>query len=251
MSLRTRLIAYGRWDTYVPAQPVRDHIAYLHGMGLSSALIARLAGVDPAAVYFLVERSTARCDRQNAAKILEVEALRPHDHRIPDDALVPCLGSARKVQALCAMGWEARTLARDSGVPPSTIRHWIDHPDGRMTAINARRIHDLFRARWNVDGGSARARGAARRNWWALPLEWDDIDDPDEVPSGRRELFGQQRGKTLDRREQVEAWMDDPRPDWAKDSVAELAERLGFEPRTIERDKALIRRQRAERERAA
>lgn len=250
---RKRNIAYGRWDPQrnVPADDVREHIRVCCAAGLNQRTVAAIAGVSLRTVADAATGRRSHLAPDNARKILAVDPWSTEWHLLPPGALVPDTGTVRRLRALMAIGWSGAKLAADLGWKPEQLNRVRAGRQRTVTAGTAIAVRDLYDRLWSVDGGYQRVRTLAALNGWALPMEWDDIDDPDEVPSGRRQLFGQQRGKRLDRREQVEAWMDDPRPDWAKDTAEQVADRLGVRPRTIERDKALIRRQRAEQERAA
>src|SRR5215472_17265835 len=51
---RTRQIAYGRWEPWADAEPVRQHVRKLCHGGATYRAIARAAGVSPMTVHHLV-----------------------------------------------------------------------------------------------------------------------------------------------------------------------------------------------------
>lgn len=92
----------------------------------------------------------------------------------------------RRLQALRAAGATVRELAEGIGVSVDYI-HSLHQRDPEWVAADyAKRIIDYYRAH-EMDTVRPVDWRVARRGW-ALPLEWDDIDDPDEVPGGRREV---------------------------------------------------------------
>ena len=57
---RNREIAYGRWQPWASATPVRDHVRLLRASGLSYQAIARAAGVSPMTVRRLLHGQPSR-----------------------------------------------------------------------------------------------------------------------------------------------------------------------------------------------
>ena len=49
--MRTRQTAYGRWQPYVDAQPVRDHINTLRAQGMGWKRVAEVANVEPSVLW--------------------------------------------------------------------------------------------------------------------------------------------------------------------------------------------------------
>lgn len=110
---------------------------------------------------------------------------------------VPSIGTARRLQALTALGWNIRALARETGCEARQIRDWTTSRHDTIFATTAARIADLYDRlsmslppERNTDekNAASRARGRARRNGWVPPLCWDDkaIDDPHAEPIGIR-----------------------------------------------------------------
>lgn len=110
--------------------------------------------------------------------------------------MVDPTGTVRRIRALYALGWTSPQLAVRLGVTPARVGHlasgkWRQvhrHTAARVAALydelsmvvprdpdvlppRHARVHDRQR-RW------AAAKG------WAPPLAWDDIDDPNETPTG-------------------------------------------------------------------
>lgn len=97
----------------------------------------------------------------------------------------PC-AVQRRVQALAAMGWTVRAIARDAGVAESAL--WRSYSGNvRWVADSTyQRVRAAYDRLSMVHGPSTRARRHAERNGWPPPLAWDndaDLDDPDAGPA--------------------------------------------------------------------
>lgn len=104
--------------------------------------------------------------------------------------VIDATGTRRRLQALAALGWGTMTLAAMTGIHP---RYLPDLRAGRVervtpqTAVKVREAYSRLCMKVPTAGtpqsrGQTRAR--ARRNGWAGPLAWDNIDDPNEAPVG-------------------------------------------------------------------
>lgn len=115
------------------------------------------------------------------------EAKRAHDRASGRPRLIPALGTARRIQALVAIGHTFGDIAREMGVAHDVVRHLALHRT-HVRPTTAHRVDATFQRLCMTpapDGKSARyARTVARRYGWAPPLAWDDIDDPDATPIG-------------------------------------------------------------------
>lgn len=236
----------GHLSRRVPVAAAEAHIAALTAAGASRPQIAAAAGVSTAAIHKIV-RGQKYAFSDTVSRILAVQA---EDIVAVGGVRVPVTGTRRRLQALATLGWSIHDLVAqpEIGTTKQGLRAVRDGDLTQCWAEVARSVESVYRRLWDQRAPWSRwasqTERRARREGWALPMEWDDIDDPDEVPSGRRIAVGQ-RDQALDRIERVEAWLDDPRPEWAKGTVAHLAEELGVTPRTVERDKARIRGRRA------
>lgn len=156
---------------------------------------------------------------------------------------VDSTGTRRRVQALYALGWTWDALAAELGIPNNSsvwrLAHGVHCSDRGVYRETAASIADLYERLcmtrpegWVAD----RARSIAIRNGWVPPLAWDDIDDPNAVPSGgstdsdvdpvviERILAGDYR-LTANRAEKVEAchqWVASGR------SISSLARLTGW-----------------------
>lgn len=188
---RSRQIAYGRWQPYLDAEPVRQHVRMLGDCGIGWKRVAELAGVSRGAVskllYGLKGRAPSRrMRRESAEKIL---AVRFDIDALPDTARVASAGSRRRVQALALVGWSIPLQGRLIGAGRNTLYEVLNQP--YVCAGTARAIRDLANRLWNQTPPDsthgerlsvAKARAYAHRNGWLPLAAWDDdlIDLPDE-----------------------------------------------------------------------
>ena len=106
---------------------------------------------------------------------------------------VPSEGTARRIQALVALGY---TFGQIGGALDRS-QDWAAKLAHRRESIvrtdTAERVESLYR-RWSMTPAptttsrehraASYARSTARKHGWVPPLAWDDIDDPNEQPSG-------------------------------------------------------------------
>lgn len=126
-----------------------------------------------------------------------------------DRLMVPTLGATRRLQALAALGWTALELGERLGVSGTRVGHLqagkypVLH---RSTAGRVAALYDELSMQVPADPEEtprhvvrvhARQRRMAASKGWAPPLAWDDIDDPDEKPSGWRATDAPTRAEVL------------------------------------------------------
>lgn len=114
------------------------------------------------------------------------------DHLQGKRRKVPILGARRRIQALLAIGWSMEDMSRRVG----KSRAWIH------VTINANQSGLIYRRNFDIIAAlyeelsmtlppetrcTGRQRAWARRNGFAPPLAWDNIDDPNEQPRLSRE----------------------------------------------------------------
>lgn len=191
---RTRQQIYGRWQPYVDAHPVREHVRALQEFGLGWKRIAALAGVSVNVVdkllYGAPERGMGPSKRvrpETAAKLLTV---RPDPAHLAGAVDVDATGTRRRLQALVAGGWPQARLAVRLGLTPSNFGATLQRE--RVLASTARAVHALYDELWRADPREhgvdnqaySRARNHARSRQWAPAGAWDDdtIDDPAAFP---------------------------------------------------------------------
>lgn len=185
---RQEAIAAGTWRPFVDAGPVREHLAALSAAGIGYKLAAKLAGVSASAVAGVLfgrrgHGPSPRLRRETAERLLAVVA--GADGLAPA-ALVDATGTARRIQALCCVGWSLSVQAERLGWQVGNYARVLDGP--RVTVATARAVAGLY-DEWSMTPAPAgysatRARWFAGERCWFPPLAWDDdeIDDPGAVP---------------------------------------------------------------------
>lgn len=175
-------------SNHVPAAPARAHLLALREAGVGYSQVAKLAGLSPSTVGRLlwpVDRPVPSVLAWVADAILGV---RPGTARRAEQARIDGTGTARRVQALVALGWSFIDQAAAIGWGNANYRRLADadlvRPD---TARAVARLYDRWSMRPAPDSvKSLRARRMAARRGWVPPLAWDDdtIDDHRGRPGG-------------------------------------------------------------------
>lgn len=186
---RERRTAYGTWQPFTDAQPVRDHVLQLMAAGVGLKRITTLTGINGGVMCKLVygqggKPPTRRVRQATADKIL---AVRPTD--LAPGARVDATGTRRRLQALTTLGWSAAQLAHQAGLDRQVIDGAITSTRQQITQANADTIARLYDRLWNRPAapsiGASRAIARAAKAGWLPPLAWDEdqIDDPTYQPA--------------------------------------------------------------------
>jgi DNA-binding phage protein len=168
----------------VPTSVVCAHLDLLATAGMSALDIAADAGVSRTTITRILTGETSSVWRRTARVLLAVQP-RPGAY-----GTVSAVGTARRMQALAALGWSSRAIAIATGIPDSNVRRIRRHAIPTVSATTAAAVRSLY------DHASMRPPtcpdlrllNLARRNGWAPPLAWDDdlgphgIDNPDATP---------------------------------------------------------------------
>src|SRR5690606_32536316 len=126
---------------------------------------------------------------ETITKILAVPV--PTVDELAAGAVVPSLGTRRRLQALATLGWSIDQLVQHTGLRDRQPLDRAIHGD-TTSAGTARAIRDLYEQLWNtppVPGNRfeqstvTRTRNTATKNGWPPPAAWDDPDNPDEQPT--------------------------------------------------------------------
>ncbi len=189
---RIRRNAYGRSDL-IDAEPARTHVHDLMAAGVGLKQITHLTGISGGVlaklVYGTPTRPPARRVRKaTAAKLL---ALRPSLAVTAAGAKVNSVGTARRTQALVALGWTVPQICEHAGLDRQRVDRALR--GGDVLADTAKRIAATYDALWDRtppegdrwhQAATARARSRARAAGWVPPMAWDDdtIDDPTAAP---------------------------------------------------------------------
>lgn len=194
-------VAMGR-SRYTDATLLTRHVHRLLGDGMTQADIARAAGCAPETIRRL-QRAELR--RVHINTFQRIAAVRPN----VSETFMPRTIAARKIQALAAIGYTLTWTATQLGITPQSlanILHDYKPNAGRVQRRTWDAIAALYDHHHMIPGPSQRARNIAKRNGWAPPLAWDDIDDLDEQPSGH--LPTSTLSHTADRAETIRELVD-------------------------------------------
>jgi hypothetical protein len=194
---RRRARAYGQWDPWVDAEPIRAHVNNLRASGMGVKRIVEQSGVAYTVVQRLVwpiqgAELTQKMRPRNAAALLAVTV------NLAPSQRVDSTGTRRRIEALMAIGWSQAAIAREAGLCATNRTGELCQQAvvEYATAQKLRATYDRLSMtpppeRTTGEKGSAtRARRYAQRHGYAPPLAWDDddIDDPTAAPytPGRR-----------------------------------------------------------------
>ncbi|MFI9079164.1 hypothetical protein ACIGW8_22290 [Streptomyces sioyaensis] len=192
---RNRAIAYGTWQPWADAEPVRTHIRHLQSCDMGLRSIAAAAGVDRKRLQGIVtgrpERGTGPQTQVRPALAAAVLAVEPTLDNLGAATVINAAGTTRRLQALVAAGWPQHHLAVRLGMTDgnfgTTLRR--DH----VVVRTARAVRGLYDELWLADPREhdvdtqaySRARNHAVAERWAPVGAWDDdtIDDPAATPN--------------------------------------------------------------------
>lgn len=174
----------------VDAAAARAHVEQLLAAGLTVGQIERRSGMNRTAVRKLIgdlpgKPASVRVRRDAAAAVL---AVRPEQVGTETGGLVDGTGTARRVQALVALGWTMAGIAARIGMTPANFTP-VAHGRRTITPRTRRAVADVYDELWDqqppVSRGTSFARSYAARRQWVPPLAWDDdtIDDPAATPA--------------------------------------------------------------------
>jgi len=188
---RARQIAYGRWEPWADAAPVREHVRRLRRFGASYHAIGQAAGVSAMTVHRLLNGCPAKRqagpDRIGAAQARRLLA-------VTSPAACPgrrdACGSRRRLQALVAIGHSPAFLAGQLRVPPRQAWRVLRGEVRTVTPAMHARICGAYETWWNQcppertrqqqEAAADAARDLAQAQGWPPPMALDDdrIDDP-------------------------------------------------------------------------
>jgi hypothetical protein len=191
---RRRAIAYGRWQPFVDAEPVRQHVRALGEFGIGWIRAAKLAGVSTGGVSKLLYgdnlRGLAPTKRVRPETALKLLAVEPVLDNLGHRTVVDGTGTRRRLQALVYAGWTQSELARRMRMDRSNFARTID--SGLVEVATLKTVRALYDQLWRTDPVEAgvpahratAARQIAASRGWAPIGAWDDdrIDDPAAEP---------------------------------------------------------------------
>lgn len=190
---RNRLLAYGRAEqirgVLIAAEPVRQHVTRLQEESRAGLeRIADAAGVSRSALIDLKfgPRGANRklgLPTQIRSDVAEaVMAVAPDDISL---AVVPALGTVRRLRALVRIGHTQTALANRMGWSVMNLSRLILGRQERVSAKTHDVVSAMFDELWDTPGTgthSDAARRKAEQRRWLPPLAWDDPDTDPEPP---------------------------------------------------------------------
>lgn len=172
---------------YAPIEPVVARLRVLLQSGWTLEGIAREAEVGRRTLGNWLNNPPAGAQHDVAARVLR---LKPAG---TGPLLVSALGSARRLQALAAMGWPVSWAGPQADITDAYARLLVRGRQGSVSTAVAARIDAVYRRHCTIPGPSDIARAHARRNQWVTAVAWDDIDDPNDKPHSVRGRCERQR----------------------------------------------------------
>lgn len=134
--------------------------------------------------YTAYHRSGCRCPE--AREAWRVYNKRRREGRL-EPAVIPSLGTARRLRALAAIGWPRREIAARLGYGKQMVGHLERPLRAHVTVRTAAKVAALYNELQGITGPCTRTRlKAAALGYWAPPL-WVDIDDPADDPGSADE----------------------------------------------------------------
>lgn len=196
MRNRHRLQAYGRWQPYIDAEPVRAHVHMLMSYGIGIQRVRVLANVPNGTMSKLLygdrTRSLGPSKRVRTLTADKILAVRPSLDLVADCAQIDPTGTRRRLQALVANGWPQSELAALAQLSKLAVNEQVNARVSTTYGSTARTVRGLYEQLWNVDPASRgitrrwinESRALAKANGWAPPGAWDDdyIDSPAATP---------------------------------------------------------------------
>ncbi|MDV6284969.1 hypothetical protein [Rhodococcus jostii] len=173
---------------------MREHVQQLRDSAMSNPAIAAAAGVALSTVRSLLAGRGGARDTGPSKRVFGTVAASLLAVAVPergavvaataDGCQVDATGTRRRLRSLVAAGYRQVELADRLGWPKDTVSRVVAGRAAKVTARHHRDVEALFLKLQLVPGESVRARERARRNGWALPLQWDEgtIDDPGARP---------------------------------------------------------------------
>lgn len=185
---RQRLIAYGRWQPFVPIETAREQVLTLAELGYGQRRIAELAGLSRHTIRDLAAGARQDPGRGNppltkirASTAAAVLAVPLDPTRAAPGALVDAGMTWERIHALIALGYPRAWIAAQLGLKSRALQLGRE----RVTAAHAAAVLELYHRVGDRLGPSAKARDEGRRNGWAIPFERavDGYDEPQRTAS--------------------------------------------------------------------
>jgi len=182
---RKRLMDRGEWALNATSAELERLRLKIEESGMSTSALAASSGVSHQTIR-MIRRGISRTAWGVTVEAIQGALERGEDRR--EMALVPRVGTRRRLQALACDGWDCARLASLLGVKRDVVARWRGEWSGdRILASNARAVADLYEKIQGLPdpvGPSRRCATSAESHGFLPPERWDDstIDDPDAEP---------------------------------------------------------------------
>lgn len=188
----SRLRAYGQWQPYVAAEPVREHIRALQVDGTGWRRVAQLAGLSLSTLNKVLYGGPGDRPPPGRVRAETAEAILRVRPSLAPGALTDATGTRRRLQALVANGYSQAQLAARLGKTGSNLGAMMRLD--QVTTQTCDTVRQLYDQLWDqapaehdqhTRQAAVRARNHARARGWVPPLAWDDdlIDRPEAWPA--------------------------------------------------------------------
>lgn len=166
----------------VPA--LAAHVRALRAAGCRRPWIAAAAGVGEGVITAVLnghQKATTPATAEALLAVTITDAI--SCAASAERAVLPALGTQRRLQALAAIGHPIYAVATQAGVNTDVAGRITRGSQTSVTADTYRKIVAVYSHLWESAGPSAVTRARALKKGWPSPLAWDDnIDDPQAVP---------------------------------------------------------------------
>lgn len=173
----------------VDATAAREHLKAMN-VHYSRSSLGELAGINSSAVYRIISGQ-----QQRITRIVERRILAIHLGHDVGTHWVNATPAARRIQALCALGYSINGQSQRLNYSKQNMYSLITGEKPFITSAIDQKIRAHYaelsmllpptRDRFQR-AAITKAKKMARSNGWPPPLAWDNIDDPDEKPKGMK-----------------------------------------------------------------
>lgn len=210
-SWRRRQKAYGRYDKYVDAEPVRQHVRALMAGGMGLKTVSKRTGVATGTLSKLIYGVYApgpggrngagvltrppakRTLRTTAERLLALTSVEERPDNLAAGALDPWRTPTARthLRALVALGWSMSELGRRLGISYTTnaiplftdetrvmLRSTVDRAEAIYAELSMTPRVPTNRAE---QGAITRARNFAKKHGWIPPLDLEDVSDVEQL----------------------------------------------------------------------
>jgi hypothetical protein len=163
----------GHLDRRVDAERVHRHLHACIDQGATPAGIAEGCQVSLTNVIRHCNGEAVTIAQSLAAKLMQAtNAMSGHK--------VPTWPTRRRLRSLRAAGWQIKQISEQTGIHRATLSKLSGDNSTHTTPEYAATVAAFFADHLEVVGPMPRA---ALAGGWPLPIDWVNIDDPDEQPT--------------------------------------------------------------------